>query len=1015
MISRTLFARVAIYLLVASCLTTTASEAGQPIPAGNNNVIHGGNTALIKAAADTINLMGPTGSGSLYLGDFEAGWNNWTSADLTEQTVSHWQVSDYNQTVPGNLAAWCGSLAYAACPDGSDVAGGYGNDWRDALELHLAVHDPLQSATVRVTGTLQNDTEPGYDYTYLSVVSEGQPDLIDLEIWDGVGAFAIDDTFTYLPGELVGGGEVVVSFRVRTDREYSDADCRWPTAGACQVDDITVTVSQIGQPDIVSFTDFQDGTLGDWLPVIPTSVGDFAALWSGLEDIDPCAANYSQQVAFIDDGLVVPGTGGTPCISWCYGPLGYLVTTTGGLAGPDEHIKNSVYSPVMASPNAGYEGINISFDVFHHEELSGDSPGLFYIWSVRSADVDNSAGNGAQIITDQQFHNRNHIYYGKREYERFMDNVTDLMVPGWDEVQLQLGVYELGWFIGIDGADGYPTPYFDNVAVKVYPLEGPVMTVMAEDLAQDNFPESDLLDISEPGSLNVRFDAARNISQQDHLRNDPGDSVVVNIQAMRAGSVLSGAPELHYVIDANPLFNSVRTTATSGSVPGLPVVGASGPVQDKFAFDLPDTGTLYPGDVLHYYIRAGDDVAGDVKHTTLPADLTGYGDFAEPRTYDFRFIVRALPTIRDNGLGGIDTPKILVWDDSGDPARAAVLQANMVFADAQTGPDFDFYYTQAADRGVGNGVGGRTSGSSLAMYTTIIYAAGKNHEHTLSQADFNRDPGDDIGALSTWLNQGSRNLFLSGDGLASDLSFNQGPSGVLFLSAVLGVDVFASQAQMFINNQVKPLVITTPGNGVFGVNEWYVEGGCPDTRALDAVTIRAGAVRLAEFTDGNGNTGAYGFSAATLNIHDGSDTIISMPYDELAVSDPGAKAADYDRFSAVVLCEVLRSFGFNLACQIPVPVPNAGFEVFSVTNYPNPFNPVTRMDYTIAGPGYLSLKIYNVRGQLVRTLIDGQVRTSGHVIWDGTDDQGASVASGVYFSEAEMAGEVKVSKLALIK
>jgi flagellar hook assembly protein FlgD len=51
----------------------------------------------------------------------------------------------------------------------------------------------------------------------------------------------------------------------------------------------------------------------------------------------------------------------------------------------------------------------------------------------------------------------------------------------------------------------------------------------------------------------------------------------------------------------------------------------------------------------------------------------------------------------------------------------------------------------------------------------------------------------------------------------------------------------------------------------------------------------------------------------------------------------------------------------------------------------------------------------------VRTLIDERIETSGHVMWDGTDDRGRRVGSGVYFAEARTAGQVKVQKMALVK
>jgi len=88
---------------------------------------------------------------------------------------------------------------------------------------------------------------------------------------------------------------------------------------------------------------------------------------------------------------------------------------------------------------------------------------------------------------------------------------------------------------------------------------------------------------------------------------------------------------------------------------------------------------------------------------------------------------------------------------------------------------------------------------------------------------------------------------------------------------------------------------------------------------------------------------------------------------------------------------------------------------FGTSAYPNPFNPVTKISYTIKSAGHLTLKIYNVRGQLVKTVLDEMVEQEGSVSWDGTNSQGSAVSSGVYFYEARMGNEVKVNKLALVK
>ena len=66
-------------------------------------------------------------------------------------------------------------------------------------------------------------------------------------------------------------------------------------------------------------------------------------------------------------------------------------------------------------------------------------------------------------------------------------------------------------------------------------------------------------------------------------------------------------------------------------------------------------------------------------------------------------------------------------------------------------------------------------------------------------------------------------------------------------------------------------------------------------------------------------------------------------------------------------------------------------------NYPNPFNPATEIRYQLSEARLVNLEIYNLLGQKIRTLIDGQQPATSHTIrWDGRDETGAAVSSGVY-------------------
>jgi hypothetical protein len=89
-------------------------------------------------------------------------------------------------------------------------------------------------------------------------------------------------------------------------------------------------------------------------------------------------------------------------------------------------------------------------------------------------------------------------------------------------------------------------------------------------------------------------------------------------------------------------------------------------------------------------------------------------------------------------------------------------------------------------------------------------------------------------------------------------------------------------------------------------------------------------------------------------------------------------------------------------------------------NHPNPFNPSTTLTFTVPGGAdsrqTVVLGVYDVRGALVRTLVNGPVAGGRHEIaWNGTNDRGAQVASGVYFAKFMAAGTSTVKKMVLLR
>jgi hypothetical protein len=85
-------------------------------------------------------------------------------------------------------------------------------------------------------------------------------------------------------------------------------------------------------------------------------------------------------------------------------------------------------------------------------------------------------------------------------------------------------------------------------------------------------------------------------------------------------------------------------------------------------------------------------------------------------------------------------------------------------------------------------------------------------------------------------------------------------------------------------------------------------------------------------------------------------------------------------------------------------------------NVPNPFGVSTMIRYDVPGESRVRIRVFDVAGRLVRTLVDGErIRGAGLTVWDGGDDAGRFVASGIYFCRLEASGLTDTRKLVLLR
>jgi PKD repeat protein len=156
------------------------------------------------------------------------------------------------------------------------------------------------------------------------------------------------------------------------------------------------------------------------------------------------------------------------------------------------------------------------------------------------------------------------------------------------------------------------------------------------------------------------------------------------------------------------------------------------------------------------------------------------------------------------------------------------------------------------------------------------------------------------------------------------------------------------------------------------------------------VTVTSGGTTLLSYNFGNVITGLVGVGFDRSN----SD------FDNFCVGVSGLSGfASLDVENMKLLADEVTPSSFSLS-----------------QNYPNPFNPVTHLSLDLVNKTHVTFVIYNVAGQKVRTLVDEVMPAGSHtLIWDGTNENGQALSSGVYLYRVTAGDESVTKKMTLLK
>ena len=991
--------------------------------------------------------------------DFEQmNWQGWTQKDNTAQEDTFSHVDDFSglgggswgglYALEGTKSMWCGARDWdhqiIGCP-GTFVylcswaaPPGYGNGWNQMLVTDEFEFQGLISFSYH--GYF--DSEPDYDQTSVEY-DAGAGNWVEIALYDGaIDTIAVHEL-------LLSQAKTKLRFHFVSDGAWSDEDALWDTDGAFIVD--SIIVADVG--GTIDYEDFEASSVcvrdtrgigGLWYGDVETPFGQYSGLTNNLADKDPCGDNFATQVVFFI-GSPYPSSDypGLFDVPFCSGP-GNIEAPCHDEAIISPEIDMEMYSsncddvqdtPIPAGLLPSLGGAYLRFTVYRDLPVPNLS---MYIWGVRT--IPATTGCPGTWL------DRNYVYYGPdQDYIFTTQDVSDLC--GYDDdgdgvtdnVQIRVGLQDMCdvWYeVYGNCANHTPSPWFDNIRFYRFVNVGPQWSWRDLDIFQDNFPETEFAIESY-----VRADAANDLRPNDDPVIDPGDSAVVTCTSPLGGGIdttADGWPMVychtyvHYIGDPlapkadlyGPTLEGTygRYVSDDGQWTILQCdyasTGAGNIAPDKYMVDMNDS-LFTRGYECIYYFKAYDRLG---QTSTLPRRAQYvpwppypgiWHEILHWLVSPYYFEWTSLPTLASD---------VLFVDDfhgrgtiAGNVEQYWMPCFKAVLADGKP----DVYDVNNAASSVSNGPGSRAKNYQLTTaYQKIIWDSGNLETTTISEGTEYSDKSNDAQMLVDWMEFSPHKvgLWICGDDVAEDL--NAAPSGVALtlLTAYCGVD-FIGGSYYQLSGIITPKVMANSnvGNPLWHTtwgDSFYVFGGCPIINQFDYLEKVGNGEYALDYPDVAGLP--YYAGIYSTGINDGGYPIRTMWFGfsfmyvrEAAVGVPIMR----NQVVRDVVAWMENAVNSNITEVDELPKANTLSQ-----NFPNPFNPTTTIKFGLRGKSNVSIKIYDVAGRLVKTLVN-EMRDAGRyeVTWDGTNNFNSTVASGVYFYKMNTNEFEQTKKMVLLR